>query len=203
MTESDKPSHKEQTAYSGEDGKEVLFRSIENSSDPHIRRYATYFLGQMKGEKEVGYLAALLHDPDKGVRRQAAISLASSGQEAFAVLSGLIMDTDWKVRYRACEALGLMGNKDAVPLLVAALDDGKDHVRYMAAKSLGLLGERSAEGPLIQRIDDENIFVRKIVAISLGKIGGRASAEALKKRLENEPSEDVKKMIVGSISLIG
>ena len=76
MTETNKPQRKEPTA---EDGKEVLFRSVKNNSDPHIRQYATYFLGQMKGKEEIGCLAGLLRDPDKGVRRQAAIALASSG----------------------------------------------------------------------------------------------------------------------------
>ena len=96
-----------------------------------------------------------------------------------------------------------MGDKDAVPLLVAALDDEKDHVRYMAAKSLGILGDREAEVPLISRISDDNEFVRKITVVSLGKIGGRLSVEALMKRLPNEPLEEVKKIILESVSLIG
>ena len=206
MTESDKPPHTEPTkptVYSGEDRKEVLYKSINNSSDPHIRRYATYFLGQLKGGREIGCLTALLRDPDKGVRKQAAIALASSGQEGFAVLSGLIDDPDWKVRYRVCEALGLMANRDALPLLAAALDDEKDHVRYMAAKSLGMLGEKDAERSLIPRLNDENVFVRKIVSVSLGKLGGKESAVALRKRLDTEQSEDVKNVILESIALIG
>ena len=183
-----------------EDGKKALFGSIKNSSDPHVRRYATFFLGQLEGEEEITYLASLLRDSDKGVREQAMAALARSGQPGFAIISGLVTDPEWKVRYRACEALGLMRDINAVPLLIRALDDVKDHVRYMAAKSLGLIGDRRAEQPLIGRINDENKFVRKIVAGSLGKLGGNASVEALQKQLDTEQSDEVKKAISHSIS---
>jgi HEAT repeat protein len=203
MTGTDKPSQKKgSTGYSADDGKDVLFKSIKNSSDPHIRRYATYFLGQLKDTEHLGYFAALLRDPDKGVREQAMRALAASGQPGFVILAGLVGDSDWKVRYRACESLGLMHNRDAVPYLVRALSDEKDHVRYMAAKSLGLIGEPDVEMPLIDRINDENDFVRKIIAVTLGKLGGKASVGALQKQLDIEQSAEVKKAILESISRI-
>jgi HEAT repeat protein len=203
MTGTDKSHQKEgRTGYSADDGKDVLFKAINNSDDPDIRRYATYFLGQLKDKEQIGYFAVLLRDPDKGVREQATIALAASGQPGFDMVSELINDSDWKVRYRACEALGLMHNRDAVPHLMNALSDEKDHVRYMAAKSLGLIGEPDAELPLIERINDENNFVRKIVAVSLGKLGGKASDAALRKQLDIEQSGEVKKAILESISQI-
>ena len=70
-------------------------------------------------------------------------------------------DPDWKVRYRAAEALGITGSKKAVPFLINSLDDPKDHVRYMAAKALGTLGSGDAEKALIARLGDENEFVRR------------------------------------------
>jgi HEAT repeat protein len=203
MTGTEKPPQKEgSTEYTADDGKDVLFKSIKNSSDPHIRRYALYFLSQLKDQEHIGYFGALLRDPDKGVREQAMRALAASGQPGFDILSGLVGDSDWKVRYRACEALGLMHIKEALPLLVRALGDEKDHVRYMAAKSLGLIGEPDAELPLIDRINDENVFVRKMVAITLGKLGGKASVGALRKQLDIEHSGEVKKAILESISQI-
>lgn len=202
MTGTDESPKKNLPVYSAEDGRKALYKSIENSSDPHVRRFATFFLGQMKNKEEIGYLGALLRDPDKGVREQATRALAESGQQGFDILSGLLRDKEWKVRYRACEALGMMQNRDAIPLLAAALDDEKDHVRYMAAKSLGMIGNQSAELPLIARINDENEFVRKSVAGSLGKLGGTASVDAFHKQLEFEQSGEVIKVIRGSISSI-
>jgi HEAT repeat protein len=154
-----------------EDAKEGLFQSIKSSNDPHVRRYATFFLGQLKDKNEIGYLTALLRDPDKGVRAQAAMALAETGETAADQLISLLEDPDWKVRYRAAEALGLMHCQKAVPGLVISLEDEKDHVRYMAAKSLGEIGDSSVVQPLTRRLRDENEFVRKISAGALVKLG--------------------------------
>lgn len=202
MTGTGKSQEKASKLPAADDGKKALFGSIKSSTDPHVRRYATFFLGQLEDKEEIGSLAALLRDSDKGVREQATAALARSGQQGFAIISGLITDTDWKVRYRACEALGLMHEMNAVPFLIRALDDEKDHVRYMAAKSLGLIGDHHAIRALIGRINDENKFVRKIIAGSLGKLGGNASVEALQKQLGIEQSDEVKKAIRESISRI-
>lgn len=102
----------------------------------------------------------------------------------------LLSDGDWKVRYRAAEALGLLGDGEAyAPPLVAALDDEKDHVRYMAAKGLGLLGDSRAVGLLGRMRDDENEFVRRSAARSLGTIGGEDAVLALRKALEGETTD--------------
>jgi HEAT repeat protein len=154
-----------------EDAKEGLFRSIKSSDDPQVRRYATFFLGQLKDKNEIEYLTALLRDPDKGVREQATMAIVETGEPAVDLLIVLLDDPDWKVRYRAAEALGLMHSQKAVPCLISKLGDGNDHVRYMAAKSLGEIGDCSAEQPLIQRLGDDNEFVRRISTAALAKLG--------------------------------
>src|SRR5687768_9866701 len=61
-----------------------------------------------------GEMAALLADPDRGVRRRAAL------------------------------AAGRIGDVAAVPALVARLGDSEVEVRQMAAFALGLVGDRAA-----------------------------------------------------------
>jgi HEAT repeat protein len=153
-------------------GNEGLKRSIMKSPDPHIRRYALFMLGSERDPENIGILVAALGDPDKGVRAQAAVSLGEMGVPAEETLVRLIANQDWKIRYRAAEALGMIPGKRGVPALVNALGDEKDHVRYMAAKSLGIRGDGRAVAPLTACLNDENEYVRNAAARALGMIAG-------------------------------
>jgi HEAT repeat protein len=87
----------------------------------------------------------------------------------------------------------------AVPALVAALVDTRDHVRYMAAKSLGALGDAAAVVPLVGAIADENEFVRRSVATALGSLGGDAARRALRDRLDAEPCDGVRAAVEAAL----
>jgi epoxyqueuosine reductase len=64
-------------------------------------------------------------------------------------------------------ALGNSGNPDAVPPLVAALDDAEPLIRGHAAWALGRLGGGVARGALERRRADEDAAVRAEVAAAL------------------------------------
>jgi HEAT repeat protein len=140
-------------------------------------------------------LLAGLSDPDKAVRAEAMHGLAAIGRPAVPACIALLQDGDWKVRYRAAEALGLIGDGEAYAPLTAALGDGKDHVRYMAAKGLGLLGDPRAVTRLGAMQRDENEFVRRSAAGSLGKIGGEEAIGMLRAALRDEATEGVRAAI--------
>ncbi|OPX68154.1 MAG: putative lyase [Methanoregulaceae archaeon PtaB.Bin056] len=161
----------------------ILEREARSSPDPHVRGYSLYLLGAEKDVSKKSLFVTALRDPDKGVRGQAASALAGLGKEAVSDLLDLLKDKEWRIRYRAAEALGMIGSASAAAALIQALADEKDHVRYMAAKSLGLMGERSAVTPLIARLSDENEYVRRMAAISLEKIGGEEAAAGIRRAL--------------------
>jgi len=140
-------------------------------------------------------LISRLSDRDKTVRAEAMHGLVAIGKPAVPSCIALLSDGDWKVRYRAAEALGLLGDGEAYAPLVAALDDEKDHVRYMAAKGLGLLGDPRAVGLLGRMHEDENEFVRRSAARSLGTIGGGEAVLALRRALDGETTEGVRATI--------
>ncbi|MCP1663134.1 MAG: HEAT repeat domain-containing protein [Methanocalculus sp. MSAO_Arc1] len=108
------------------------------------------------------HLIGALRDESKEVRNASTRVLASFGETALPGLAALLSDQWWVVRYRACEALGLMKRPEALPHLSAALSDEKDHVRYMAAKGLLLLGISSAVLDLRPLLEDENPYVRSM-----------------------------------------
>ena len=64
--------------YSGK-GKDVLVREGAGSSDPHVRGYALFMLGELKDPELLRYYVDRLRDPDKAVRAQAAAALKYPG----------------------------------------------------------------------------------------------------------------------------
>jgi HEAT repeat protein len=139
--------------------------------DPLTRKHAIYLIGSSQNPDCIPILIQALKDPEKAVRGQATQALALVGEPASNSLIDLLYDQDWKVRYRAAEALGMIGSKDAASPLIRMLSDKKDHVRYMAAKSLGMLHVPPARESLQKLLTDENAYVRKMASSALLKIG--------------------------------
>ncbi|HOB18386.1 MAG TPA: HEAT repeat domain-containing protein [Candidatus Methanoculleus thermohydrogenotrophicum] len=150
-------------------------------------------------EQELHTLIARLADPDKTVRAEAMRGLVMIGKPAVPACIRAMQDDEWRVRYRAAEALGLIGDERAYAPLVAALSDKKDHVRYMAAKGLGLIGDPRAIAHLRIAQRDENEFVRRSAAASLGKIGGVEAVAALRSALEDENTRGVREVILAAL----
>lgn len=178
---------------------EMLEREARSSPDPHVRGYSLYLLGAEKDVSEKSLFLSALKDADKGVRGQAARALAGLGVEAVPDLLHLLGDKEWRIRYRAAEALGMSRSVNAAAALIPALTDEKDHVRYMAAKSLGLMGVQSAIIPLIASLSDENEYVRRMAAHSLEKIGGEQVEIEIRRVVAEAPAgavrDTLKKML--------
>jgi len=144
-----------------------------------------------------------LSDREKVVRAEAMHGLVAIGKPAVPACIVLLQNDDWKVRYRAAEALGLLGDGEAYAPLIAALDDEKDHVRYMAAKGLGLLGDPRAIGHLGRMRNDENEFARRSAARSLGAIGGEDAIVALREALAGETADGVRVALREALNELG
>lgn len=182
-------------------GRDVLKRSAVECPDPHARRYAILLLSREKDPDLLPVFVAGLKDGNKGVREQAARAMAELGDPAVEPLMDLLKDKEWRVRYRAAEAFGLMGYSPGTPVLIEALKDDKDHVRYMAAKALGLIGDPASLEPLIERLGDDNPFVRRIAAVSLSKIGLPRARSAITMAMEKEKDPEVREAM--SLALAG
>lgn len=142
------------------------------AEDPLTRRHALYLLGTMSDPDSIRVFSEALRDPEKAVRNQAMVALAETGEPAAEELIRLLDDQDWKVRYRAAEALGIMKYRGAVGPLINLLTDEKDHVRYMAAKSLGLIGDPAARDALDACAQDHNPYVRRMAGMVMDQLAG-------------------------------
>jgi HEAT repeat protein len=155
----------------GEAVKGMATRAM-TAEDPLTRKHAIYMLGMTNNPDYMEIFIRALRDPEKAVRAQATLALVAIGRPALDPLIHLLDDPDWKVRYRAAEALGLLKEQGAIGPLIRRLSDEKDHVRYMAAKSLGMLKDPAAIEPLQRCLADENPYVRRMAETAVEIIGG-------------------------------
>ncbi len=179
---------------------EGLIKSLLDSTDPNIRQYAAYLLGQARNPRAIEPLVHALADFDKSVREQAMLALSTLGKAAIEPLSEAMKEPKWETRYRAAEALGMIADAKAVQPLIQGLRDNRDHVRYMAAKGLREFGDSDAIDPMIILLKDENTYVRMMVARALGAIGGKKVHAALSTALEAEKDDKVKEAIRESMN---
>jgi HEAT repeat protein len=100
---------------------------------------------QLEDERSsgAGELERLLHDPDPGIRRRAALAAGRIGDVSLVPsLVGLMNDGEPRLRRMAALALGLVGDRTAVERLQLALRlDPDAGVRGRAAEALGRIGD--------------------------------------------------------------
>jgi len=99
-----------------------------------------------------------------------------------------LRDPDRGVRRRAALAAGRIGDSSAVLALVELMNDGEPEVRQMSAFAMGLIGDRLAAERLTASLKDSDATVRARAAEALGRIGDpRAAGEVARMVLEATP----------------
>jgi HEAT repeat protein len=199
MAETNIPEKPEGAIELEKQGLSELVKTLHEHTDPQVRQYAAYLLGQAKNPRAIQPLIEALADFDKSVREQATLALSTIGKAAIEPLAAAMKEPKWETRYRAAEALGKIADEKAVQPLIQGLKDNRDHVRYMAAKGLHDLGDSDAVEPLIILLKDENIYVRLMAVHALGVLGGKRVKDALKTALESEQDEKVKAAMAAAL----
>lgn len=98
--------------------------------------------------------------------------------------------------------LGRTRDREAVPLLTAALQDPDDKTRIYALWALGTLGDPAARGSLEATLADPDPGLRKTAAFALGEMGDRAAVPQLTRMLE-DPVADVRWNAALSLARLG
>jgi HEAT repeat protein len=137
-----------------------------------------------------------LKSRDADTRRRAALSLGVRGKTAGIVaLQPLLEDPEWRVRQAAVEALGLIADPAAVPLVVDAVrqaEQGRDGaaadaLRASAVEALGRIGPAGV-APLIEALRDRQAKLRETAIAALGAVGGDQAVAALAGTLRDDRS---------------
>jgi len=92
-----------------------------------------------------------------------------------------LRDADSAVRWKACEALGQLGEARAARPLIAALKDEDYLVREKACEALGKLGGRRAIKALARMTWDEDNSVARAACVGLGESGDVRAVKPLRR----------------------
>ena len=98
---------------------------------------------------------------------------------------------DIEIRQYLALVMGHTGDREAVPLLVGALNDGDSQTRIYAAWALGSMGDAAALEPLSGALRDGDAGIRKTAAFGLGALGDPAAIPRLEPVLA-DPTPDVR-----------
>ena len=132
-----------------------------SDKDVLVRREAAYALGKTKSHTAIPLLIDLLRfDKVDEVRGAAAVALGAIGNEAAVIpLLGVLSGQAAQIKKQkakpeqnpfvlrsAARALGQIGTRAGVPVLIAALanEQSEDDVRREAAIALGMIGDQTA-----------------------------------------------------------
>jgi hypothetical protein len=118
----------------------------------------------------------LLKSRDKALQGYLCIGLGLMNHKASAEKIRTIAEkeiSNFRLRLQAATSLGLMGDTEAVQILIKALKEGETlSVTSSAAKALGLIGDVSAIAPLREILkENKNKLARAFAAVALGIIG--------------------------------
>ena len=149
-------------------------RELSKSHDPATREAGLQGLAAMRVNDHAAYSAGL-KDSDPGVRRAAAMGLATTRDagSTTALIDVLSHDADPEVRTMSATALGAIGDAHAIPALIQATKDSNSSVRRFSVAALGFMGDRQGQAAVRAALNDSDPDVRAAAAISLAKFDGR------------------------------
>ena len=191
---------------------EELCDRAKESESPAVRRRAALMLGDVGDVEDDRTVDVLIHlvtdDDDDRVRAAAVDALDELGNDAVERLLARTAGVDpnganWaavrafaralsadisEFRMAAANALGRIGDSDAVGPLVKRLDDPDPHVRERVCHALGRIGDPRAVGRLEAKLDDDHGAVKAAAADALGTIATGPALAALLDLLEDDNS---------------
>ena len=135
----------------------AVFLSLAGPAQSEPRAFKMARLLSLEDRRTTGEgaLDRYLHDPDKGVRRRAALAAGRIGDPAaVAPLLELMNDSEAEIRQMTAFALGLLADRRAVERLSAALKDQDATVRARAAEALGRIGDPRAAADVARLVQD-------------------------------------------------
>ncbi|MDD2764709.1 MAG: HEAT repeat domain-containing protein [Opitutaceae bacterium] len=123
------------------------------------------------------------------ILRQAWDELVKLGAPALKPLLACLDDEVAEIRPGAAEALGRLGDRQAVDPLIKCLQDEAVSVQQNAATALGLLGDRRAVDPLIEAFQNADPMVKRPAAEALGLLGDAKATDVLTGSLKDEDAD--------------
>jgi len=133
----------------------------------------------------------LLQHPDDGIQTQSLV-LAERFDDPRIVppVCRLLHERDWWLRIGACDTLGRLKDRRAVPHLVEALGD--EESRWAAIDALAEIGAPESIESLSQLLDDERTEVRLEVIRALGRFTDERGLQLLQRARKQDRAAAVR-----------
>jgi len=175
------------------------------SGDVTLQALAAHALGQTRSPAAVEPLVRALATPAPRVQASALRGLGAVGDErATLAVAAVLADPKARrlARVAACNALGDIGDRRAVPMLVLALGHPSPIVARAAAVSLGRLGDARAAVPLGLALRRPRVALA--AARALGRLRARAGvSHALRALRKRRLSPEVMKALFWAVGEMG
>jgi HEAT repeat protein len=187
---------------------EALFKAVDDEN-PKVRTEAIYTVGTIArppiADAEAALLIKAMDHYDPSIRAAAA-RVAGRLQVASATDSLVIAinDSQPPVRYAAMRALGLLGERRAVPALTEQLKFyGKGEGAWSALDALAHIGDPSSVPLFKVRLADKDPFLRRAAAEGLGRAQDSSELSALEIGAGNDSSEMVRAAMAFALEKLG
>jgi HEAT repeat protein len=196
---------------------EPLMARIEDS-DPYVRDWAIWALGQLGDQRVAEPLLARL---EREYHQAVAVALGllrepCAVEPLMAYLATAIREHPARSAVRspphhsAAWALGEIGDRRAVPVLVDMLDHDEsenrlatfDTARAVAARALGQLRDPRAFEALVRALQDDDEYNRDAAAVALGHLGDPRGVDVLLGVLQGEDA-GVRGSVCEGLGLLG
>jgi len=193
-----------------------------------VRKAAAESLGKLNDIRAIEPLTIALKDEDKDVRHAAAEALealrwkphkdeasayywiskknipacAEIGEAAVWPLIRVLAERNQADCRSAAEALGKIGNPQAIPHLIASIrDSGWGFIGNAATEAMSRMGSEGAE-QLLELLGDPVTDVRLAAVQALGGVGDPQAVEPLQKAL-SDGDKDVRQAAAGALGKLG
>ncbi|MCX5807251.1 MAG: HEAT repeat domain-containing protein [Proteobacteria bacterium] len=156
--------------------------------DSFEREKAMESLLAFPNKNVVERVALLLQRSETNVRMVVLEILKKIGYCSLGTITGLLDDENEDIRVYACEILGDMNDKRAIPYLIKKLSGDNENVRNAACIALGEINDEEAVDALLGALKDSE-WIKFSAINSLGKIGSERAIKPLLGVFENDEEE--------------
>ncbi len=152
--------------------RDELFRVFQTGDRAHWQA-AALCIAALESKRVSDYFPKVLKEGPVDEAERAALVMGRIGAPKWAMeplLGALGRNRPWQVRCQAAWALGQLGDRKAVPTLIAAFKDEREEVASAAALALSAIGEPAVPS-LLASLSNDYPIVRQMAVKALGKMG--------------------------------
>ncbi|HPP88294.1 MAG TPA: HEAT repeat domain-containing protein, partial [bacterium] len=152
------------------------------------------------GDRAIPYLLPLLKDDDEDARILSAnvLGFMRSAKGVKSLIERLKVEDSMNVRYAIIEALGYIGNEEAIDYLLELLEKEDMYLKIVIIEALGKIGSLRACVVIMSLLEDE--LLRSVCIDALGNIGAEISINTIIEYFNSDDDTNVRVVIaIGKI----